>query len=55
MALKVPEPYAVKIARTVLRGFRLPGGAKLNVEESNHIDLIDSNLKLHIKQGVYIG
>ncbi len=25
MALKVPEPYAVKVARTVLRGRKLPG------------------------------
>jgi len=24
-ALKVPEPYAVKVARTVLRGRKLPG------------------------------
>jgi hypothetical protein len=25
-ALKVPEPYAGKLARTVLRGRKLPGG-----------------------------
>ncbi len=29
LAFKVPEPYAVKVARTVLRGRKLPGWATL--------------------------
>ena len=29
IALKVPEPYAVKVARTVLRGRKLPGAVSL--------------------------
>jgi len=32
LALKVPEPYAGKLARTVLRGRKLPGATRLSLE-----------------------
>jgi len=36
MALKVPELYAVKVARTVLRGRKLPGWRMLRNSESQN-------------------
>ena len=48
-ALKVPELYAVKVARTVLRGLTLPGWGILKMEFAlKHI--IRNNLKICIME-----
>jgi hypothetical protein len=38
IALKGLEPYAGKLARTVLRGRKLPGGARASDDKSSKYD-----------------